>query len=47
MLFTTYKHLMILYKPNQRALLKNIIKQYSNDLQALKQALNDNSIEAY
>jgi hypothetical protein len=42
-----YNNLIIMYQAYQKPLLNNLIKQYSNDLQALKQALKDNSIEAY
>jgi hypothetical protein len=47
MLFTTYNNLIIMYQSYQKQTLKNIIKQYSNDLQALKKALNNNNIECY
>ena len=47
MLFTMYKDIIIMYKAYQKPLLNNLLKQYSKDLQALKQALKDNSIEAY
>ena len=47
MLFTMYKDIIIMYQSYQKPLLNNLIKQYSNDLQAFKKALKDNSIEAY
>ena len=47
MLFTMYKNIMIMYQAHQKSLLKNLLKIHSEDLQALKEALKHNSIEAY
>jgi hypothetical protein len=42
-----YNNLIIMYQAYQKPLLNNLIKKHSNDLQALKEALKHNSIEAY
>ena len=47
MLFTMYKDIIIMYQSYQKPLLNNLLKIHSKDLQALKKALKDNSIEAY
>jgi hypothetical protein len=47
MLFTMYKNIMIMYQAYQKPLINNLLKIHSNDLQALKEALKHNSIEAY
>ena len=47
MLMTTYKGLIIMYRKSQVSMLKNIVKQYSTDLQVLKTKLNNNNIECY
>jgi hypothetical protein len=47
MLFTMYNNLIIMYQAYQKPLLNNLMKKHSKDLQALKKALKDNSIEAY
>lgn len=42
-----YKNIMIMYQAYQKATLNNLLKIHGEDLTALKQALKDNSIEAY
>jgi hypothetical protein len=43
----TYKGIMIMFKDYQKMLVKNIIKQYQDNIQELKQALQSHNIEAY
>jgi len=43
----TYKGIMIMFKDYQKMLVKNILKQYQDNIQELKKALASHNIEAY